>query len=103
MPDPSVQDSVSAAMHDINRTWLDRRPDDLAPFFHPDLTMVFPGFEGRAVGREAESSSDAGRGKTGSSTAEANRAGNPGHRGTLAEPRRLLVRKLEKEQTCVSY
>jgi uncharacterized protein (TIGR02246 family) len=53
MTDPTAHDSVTASMDAINRAWLDRRPEDLAPFFHPDLTMVFPGFEGRAQGREA--------------------------------------------------
>jgi ketosteroid isomerase-like protein len=37
----------------ISRTWLERRPGDLAPLFHPQLTMVFPGFSGRIQGREA--------------------------------------------------
>ena len=45
--------AVAAALARINRTWLDRRPEDLIPWFHPDITMVFPGFAGRAQGREA--------------------------------------------------
>ena len=53
MSDPMAQDSVTATIRAINGNWLDQRPEDLAPFFHPDLTMVFPGFEGRATGREA--------------------------------------------------
>jgi uncharacterized protein (TIGR02246 family) len=44
---------VSAAMQRINRAWLERRPGDLAPLFHPEVTVVFPGFAGRAEGREA--------------------------------------------------
>jgi uncharacterized protein (TIGR02246 family) len=45
--------AVSAAMQRINQTWLDRRPEDLWRFFHPNITLVFPGFAGRAEGREA--------------------------------------------------
>ncbi len=44
---------MSAAMQRINRTWLDRRPDDLVPLLHPDMTLVLPGFAGRVEGREA--------------------------------------------------
>ena len=45
-------EAVSAAMQRINRTWLDRRPEDLVPLFHPNMTLVLPGFGGRAEGRE---------------------------------------------------
>jgi uncharacterized protein (TIGR02246 family) len=40
-------------MQRINRTWLDGRPEDLVPLLHPDITLVFPGFAGRAEGRDA--------------------------------------------------
>jgi len=40
-------------MQRINRTWLDGRPEELVPFLHPGITLVFPGFAGRAEGREA--------------------------------------------------
>jgi uncharacterized protein (TIGR02246 family) len=53
MPDPSDREAVAAAMQRINRAWLDRRPGDLPGLFHPDVTMVFPGFAGRATGRDA--------------------------------------------------
>jgi uncharacterized protein (TIGR02246 family) len=53
MQSQTARAAVSAAMQRINRTWLDRRPEDLVPLFHPDITMVFPGFVGRAEGREA--------------------------------------------------
>jgi hypothetical protein len=53
MLDESSRTEVAAAIERINRTWLDRRPADLVPLFHPALTMVFPGFSGRAEGREA--------------------------------------------------
>ena len=39
-------------MSAISRAWLNGRSDELVPLFHPDLTMVFPGFAGRVVGRE---------------------------------------------------
>jgi len=53
MPAQSAPEAVAAAMQRINRTWLDRRPEGLLPLLHPDMTMVFPGFVGRAQGREA--------------------------------------------------
>lgn len=46
-------DAVIAALDRINRAWLDRRPSDLVPLFHSGLTMVFPGFSGKAEGRDA--------------------------------------------------
>jgi hypothetical protein len=53
MPEQSSQAEVTAVLDRINRAWLDRRPADLVPLFHPALTMVFPGFRGRAEGRAA--------------------------------------------------
>jgi len=53
MQSQTTRTAVSAAMQRINRTWLDGRPEDLVPLFHPDMTLVFPGFAGRAEGREA--------------------------------------------------
>jgi len=49
----SNRETVAAIMERINRAWLDRRPQDLVPLFHPSLTMVLPGFSGRVEGREA--------------------------------------------------
>jgi ketosteroid isomerase-like protein len=40
-------------MERINRSWLEGRPEDLVPLLHPDMTLVFPGFAGRAQGRDA--------------------------------------------------
>jgi uncharacterized protein (TIGR02246 family) len=45
--------AVAAAMARINRAWLDRKPDQLAPLLHPDVTMAFPGFGCKATGRDA--------------------------------------------------
>ncbi len=53
MQTQTMQESVSAAMQRINRAWLDRRPDDLVPLLHPEMTLVFPGFAGRVEGRES--------------------------------------------------
>ena len=53
MPDESSRTEVATVLARINRAWLDRRPADLEPLFHPAFTMVFPGFSGRAEGREA--------------------------------------------------
>jgi uncharacterized protein (TIGR02246 family) len=44
---------AAAAMDRINRAWLERRPADLSPLFHPDVTMALPGLEGRVQGRDA--------------------------------------------------
>jgi hypothetical protein len=52
MPSQKAQEAVCAAMQRINRTWLDRRPQDLIPLLHPDITMAPPGFAGRGQGRE---------------------------------------------------
>jgi uncharacterized protein (TIGR02246 family) len=49
----SKTSEAAAAMHRINRAWLDGRPEDLVPLLHPDVTLVFPGFAGRVQGREA--------------------------------------------------
>jgi ketosteroid isomerase-like protein len=43
---------AAAALDRINRAWRERRPADLVPLFHPDITTVFPGFSGRAEGRD---------------------------------------------------
>ena len=45
-----TREEVSAALQRINRVWLERRTDDLAPLFHPEITLVFPGFAGRVEG-----------------------------------------------------
>jgi Domain of unknown function (DUF4440) len=52
MQSHTTQAAVSAAMQRINRTWLDRRPEDLVSLLHPDVTLVFLGFAGRAEGRD---------------------------------------------------
>jgi uncharacterized protein (TIGR02246 family) len=51
MQSQTAREAVSAAMERINQTWLDRRPQDLIPLLHPDMTVVFPGFAGKAQGR----------------------------------------------------
>lgn len=58
MPDtnPSAmapRDAVDDVLRRINRAWLEGRPHDLAPLFHPHVVMVFPGFVGRVEGRDA--------------------------------------------------
>jgi uncharacterized protein (TIGR02246 family) len=52
MTSQTDRDSVAAAMERINRAWLDCRPAELLPLFHPDLTMALPGFVGRVEGRQ---------------------------------------------------
>jgi hypothetical protein len=46
-------DAVADALQRINRTWLEGRPQEMAPFLHPDIVMVVPGFAGRVAGKEA--------------------------------------------------
>jgi hypothetical protein len=53
MPEQPGRDAVADALQRINRTWLEGRPQDMAPFLHPDIVMVLPGFAGRIAGREA--------------------------------------------------
>ena len=53
MADEAARAEIVAALDRINQAWRQRRTDDLAPLFHPDITMVFPGFAGRAEGRDA--------------------------------------------------
>jgi ketosteroid isomerase-like protein len=48
---PKPEDAA-AAMRQINQAWLSGRVEDLAPMVHPEFVMVFPGFAGRAQGRE---------------------------------------------------
>lgn len=45
-------DGAWATIEAINRAWLEGRPGDLRPHFHPDLVMVLPGFSGTAEGAE---------------------------------------------------
>lgn len=40
-------------MQRINRAWLEKRPEDLAPLFDAEITFALPGFAGRVQGREA--------------------------------------------------
>ena len=44
---------VAATLKRLNDAWLQGRVDDLAPFLHPDVVMVVPGFAARVQGREA--------------------------------------------------
>jgi hypothetical protein len=48
----SEGEGVVAVMRRINAAWLGGRVEDLAALVHPTVVMVFPGFAGRAQGRE---------------------------------------------------
>jgi uncharacterized protein (TIGR02246 family) len=37
----------------LNRCWTEGEPEKLRTFFHPDIVIVQPGFQGRAAGRDA--------------------------------------------------
>lgn len=43
---------ASDLLRRINQAWLEGRPRDLLPLFHPDIVLLYPGFTGRAQGRE---------------------------------------------------
>jgi len=53
MGNETRREAALAAMHSINQAWLTGRLDDLAALLHADIVMAFPGFAGRAAGREA--------------------------------------------------
>ncbi len=50
---PADSGRVVEALGTINQAWLEGRPQDMAALIHPEITMVFPGFAGRAAGRDA--------------------------------------------------
>ena len=52
MSDESGRKEVAGIMQRINRAWLDRRIEEMEPFIHQDIVMVFPGFSARVTGRE---------------------------------------------------
>lgn len=47
-----AEEDAGDLLRRINRAWLEGRPRDLLGFFHPDIVMQYPGFAGRAQGRE---------------------------------------------------
>ena len=53
MVDESKREGAATAMRQVNQAWLDGRIEDLASMVHREIVMVFPGFTGRAEGREA--------------------------------------------------
>src|SRR5689334_14846938 len=56
MPDPSpgvARRDAEDLLRRINAAWLEGRPRDLAPLFHPHVVMRTPGSTGRVEGREA--------------------------------------------------
>ena len=50
---PTDSESVTKALATINQTWLEGRPQNMEALIHPEITFVFPGFAGRAAGRDA--------------------------------------------------
>lgn len=48
-----MSQEIEKLIHRINRAWLDGRPEEMEPFLHPDVVMVFPGFTGRTGGAGA--------------------------------------------------
>ncbi len=50
---PTDSESVTKALATINQTWLEGHSQDMEALIHPEITFVFPGFAGRATGRDA--------------------------------------------------
>ncbi len=48
--DESKRESAAAAMHQINRAWLEGRVEELAPMVHAEIVTVFPDFAGKDAG-----------------------------------------------------
>lgn len=44
---------IQARLGALNAAWLEGHPERLAEFFHPEIVMAAPGFEGRLEGVEA--------------------------------------------------
>ncbi|MGH9320938.1 MAG: YybH family protein [Vicinamibacteria bacterium] len=44
---------ISRTLADINRAWLENRPEELGPFFDDDIVMVLPGFSERIEGKDS--------------------------------------------------
>ncbi len=50
---PTDSERVTEVLGAINQAWLEGRPQDMGRLIHPEITIVFPGFAGRATGRDA--------------------------------------------------
>jgi len=48
-----LESDVHETLAEINRCWRENRPQEMKPYLHPDITMVFPGFTGSLAGRDA--------------------------------------------------
>jgi len=49
----TLKSDVHETLAEINRCWRENRPQEMKPYLHPDITMVFPGFTGSLAGRDA--------------------------------------------------
>jgi len=45
--------TVLQVLKEINRCWLEGRPEDIGRYFHEDIVVLLPGFSGKARGRSA--------------------------------------------------
>lgn len=48
-----AREEVQQTLRAINHAWFRGRPEDLHAHFHERMVIVFPGFAGRAEGRDA--------------------------------------------------
>jgi uncharacterized protein (TIGR02246 family) len=46
-------DEVRTVITAINAAWRENDPLAMQPYLHPDITLVFPGFAGTLIGRDA--------------------------------------------------
>lgn len=49
----SWQSELHATLAAINRAWREKRPADMEPHLHPEVTMVLPRFTGTVTGKDA--------------------------------------------------
>lgn len=51
--DPAAAKDVWRFIQELNRTWTSGHPQELRPYFDPEMVIVRPGFQGRSLGRDA--------------------------------------------------
>jgi hypothetical protein len=47
------EEAVRDALEQINKAWLEGRPEAMLPWIHPEIRFVVPGFAGRISGSDA--------------------------------------------------
>ena len=52
-PTSNQQEVIANIMARINETWVQKKPEEMRAFIHPEIVMVFPGFAGSSRGADA--------------------------------------------------